>query len=29
MVMHLVHKSYDGKIAIVAVLLERGKATTA
>jgi carbonic anhydrase len=25
MVMHLVHKSYDGKIAIVAVLLERGQ----
>jgi carbonic anhydrase len=24
MVMHMVHKSYDGKIAIVAVLLERG-----
>lgn len=26
MVMHLVHKSYDGKIAVVAVLLERGQA---
>ena len=26
MVMHMVHKSYDGKIAIVAVLLERGQA---
>lgn len=25
MVMHMVHKSYDGKIAIVAVLLERGQ----
>lgn len=25
MVMHLVHKSYDGKIAIIAVLLERGQ----
>jgi carbonic anhydrase len=25
MVMHLVHKSYDGKIAVVAVLLERGQ----
>jgi len=25
MVMHLVHKSFDGKIAIVAVLLERGE----
>lgn len=26
MVVHLVHKSYDGKIAILAVLLERGEA---
>lgn len=26
MVMHMVHKSYDGKIAVVAVLLERGQA---
>ncbi|MGJ7916786.1 carbonic anhydrase [Massilia sp. LXY-6] len=25
MVMHLVHKSFDGKIAIIAVLLERGQ----
>lgn len=25
MVMHMVHKSYDGKIAIIAVLLERGQ----
>jgi carbonic anhydrase len=25
MVMHLVHKSYDGRIAIIAVLLERGQ----
>lgn len=26
MVVHLVHKSYDGKLAVLAVLLERGKA---
>lgn len=26
MVIHMVHKSYDGKIAVVAVLLERGQA---
>ncbi|WP_020655638.1 carbonic anhydrase [Massilia niastensis] len=26
MVVHMVHKSYDGKLAVLAVLLERGKA---